>query len=116
MTNPTGTLIPESLPTLTGSEKQVKWAEDIRTKKLTQWQNRVQMSQRDVERTDGGVPDPRSVSFLADEAPLIAGWLTANVWGHDDAKFWIDNRTTNFLEEATLALRFELRAIKRGAR
>lgn len=58
---------------MNGSEKQIKWAEDIKTKMMPEFDNIKQ-------RLSGNTIGIKAVDFVT------------NI---DSAKFWIDNRSSN---------------------
>ncbi len=77
----------DGLPELTGSDKQVAWATDIRleaVRRLEQWFEQ----QRNVARTRG---IELSLDQLNAHAAAVAT-QAAKVLGRTEAKYWIDNR------------------------
>ena len=70
------------LPELTGSPKQIKWAEDIRNEYLWKYQKDVSFKLTNTERFRGDV---------AGCTPVLEA--VSNVTNaHPEAKWWIENR------------------------
>lgn len=63
------------LPALTGSEKQIAWANDIRAKVFAEWDARV---------AEFGAPDPS----IPAQAKVIAAY--EQLLAESSAKWWID--------------------------
>ena len=75
-------VIEGDLPELTGSPKQIKWAEDIRNEYLWKYQKDVSFKLTNTERFRGDVTGC---------APVLEA--VSNVTNaHPEAKWWIDNR------------------------
>lgn len=72
------------LPELTGSPKQVVWAETLRAGALTE----VDAWKAEVDAWVAEHPD------AADEAATLGAAVDAAVRNHTDAKWWIDYRAT----------------------
>lgn len=86
------------LPELTGSSKQIAWAETLRQNALAQFEEAAQSVRRDAERTG----DPAIVREIEDAVALIEGELRAIA----EAKRWIEE----FHEWLRLPVRAELLA------
>ena len=71
----------DGLPTLIGSEKQIKWAESIRRSKLDLWQEFVdkEVSEEDME---------------------MVHEYTVKLEGKDSASWWINNRDKYIIDIA----------------
>ena len=72
--------LPQITPALSGTEKQVAWAQDIRRKAATDWGNRI--ANLAVSR------DAKSKS-KAQQMYAFTKWMLE---AQTDAKWWIDNR------------------------
>ena len=69
------------LPSLTGSDKQIAWATDIRRKAIAAVLDKLTESPAAAKRIN---EDPRKAEILSDLATEIAS--------HADARYWIDSR------------------------
>jgi hypothetical protein len=85
---------------LKGSERQVRWAEDVRRKAL-------EHAQGVLTRFEQGGPGgyPKADPEAAEQTRAHLAFLEAQ----EDARWWIDRRNQNFLTVARLELRLELR-------
>jgi hypothetical protein len=104
---------------LVGTPKQIAWAEKIRTK----FDDFRGLQARSLDWAVNGrpasgnqsalLPDPDAAERVKISA-LVEAWLDANVSSQTSAKWWIDNRDTNFYNQASIALRAEISEIVRG--
>jgi hypothetical protein len=78
----------QSFPKLTGSEKQVAWAESIRKKALNEFKRKSPKTWEQVKR-EGFKEDKRP---LYNKALNIYTKVLEKMRSKTDAKFWIENR------------------------
>lgn len=79
------------MPALTGSDKQVAWAQTLRKTAIEETLDKLVESPRAVK---AWASDPRRERFLAA--------LAAEVVSHVDSKWWIDNRGSRALAQAAV--------------
>jgi hypothetical protein len=101
-----------TLPELKGSEKQIKWAQEIRQSLLDAIKGQEQSADWDI---NGRCDETGKMTLLPVAAEKHDGikaslafrkeWLAVNVLNQADAKFWIDNRSKNWMAEARKAFR-----------
>lgn len=75
------------LPGLTGSEKQVAWAEDIRSKAVRDAEDALGFDQSRALVASGTLTDEQAARM-----PLLERALREGASEHTDAAWWIDNR------------------------
>jgi len=76
------------LPELTGSEKQVSWAQSIRAKKMDDFDKMISDFDKRVEI--GATTDEQKANAAATRERTIK--TIAAISAQTDAKYWIDNR------------------------
>jgi len=97
---------------MTGTDKQIQWAEKIKAKALDHFAQVAANYERgahDQFNADGSLrlrADAHQAKWLAETAPLIAVYLEAQ----DDARWWIDNRDANFVQLAQREIGRKIRA------
>ena len=69
------------LPALTGSEKQIAWAEQIRAKVITEFTGRF-------DRALARATDPAVAEQIAARRTAVFGWFAEQT----DSRYWIDSR------------------------
>lgn len=79
----------QSLPQLSGSDKQIAWASDIRQQMLAAVANLRKQAQEAVEHPER---DPHGT------APAVLAVLDEIVSTHTEARWWIDNRNTDWVQ------------------
>lgn len=79
----------QSLPQLTGSDKQIAWASDIRQQMLTATADLRRQAQEAVEHPER---DPHGT------APVVLAVLDEIVSTHTEARWWIDNRNADWVQ------------------
>ena len=77
-----------ALPTLTGSEKQIAWAETIRAEKIAQLDELICAANTQIANGAAKADDPNVINFFAWAETLRN--TTASSW-------WIDNRNISAL-------------------
>ena len=79
------------LPALTGSPKQIAWAESIRADRLDKVRQSLDKAMDSVVRVLSGYD---GASIIADHKALYAE-VTAHIAAKADARWWIDHRQTD---------------------
>lgn len=96
---------------MTGSEKQIAWAEQIKERVLSQWKNYLERLRVSATDQPGLKADPLAVRELK-EAETLQAWLDSNVFNQEAASFWIEERDTNWIQVASTQTRTERRTIR----
>ena len=78
-----------NLPAIKGTEKQIKWAEDIRREQLAKWDAWAAKANQAIAE-EANLPNPRLDLSAATEAAIDA--VTAELTSQTDAGWWIDRR------------------------
>jgi len=104
----TGSIL-RNLTQLEGSEKQVKWANDIRAKVVDQIQRQIEVLDSQLNgrpasekvRELSPISDPKRRAYLQRRHDLSMKYLEENVLNQKSAKWWIDNRSQNHATKAS---------------
>jgi hypothetical protein len=104
---------PAKLPELQGSEKQVEWANKIRdqfSRRLSLWERTMDWDingRTAADKMPALSPSPKA-EMIEKEKTKTQKWLKDNVLNQAKSSWWIDNRNTNHLTQASRALRGDL--------
>lgn len=102
------------LPPIRGEKHltfDVEEATKIRTEALEKWEKFITMH---VKRAADdpkyhSKAEPRSVRWLTVEQPILEQWLADHVFNQTKAKFWRDNKYTDWVNRAQIELEATLR-------
>lgn len=84
----------ELRPITKGSEKQIAWAEQIRTQVFRDWDKAVSLvGSEDPNAGAYNWDAQKRAASLTSQAPEYAERALAQLAGIEDAKWWIDHRT-----------------------
>lgn len=87
-----------NLPELTGSEKQVAWANSIRAKRIEGFKKYIKFDLlENLDAIMATVPEDKKELTLVKANELIAN--LDRILGHTEAKWWIDTQTKISLEQ-----------------
>lgn len=82
----------EGLPALTGSDKQIAWANTIRDGALERWRDHSAPSADQIRAKFPSLTDAEHAEIQSFVAAISQQWITDIISAKTDSRWWIDNR------------------------